>query len=165
MMAAETSGAGRPLAQNVQKQDAWSRSRKRILYRRDAGRIGAAGPAGSSRLNPVSASQRTYCAQGSFNPCSQAAAEQHVDKPRHLAVKARAVTVPPHLWHARQPVYVDILHLHHLVKAEFAVDAADAALLESAMRCLRDPKSRDGVVDHHSSGLNARGHGFTTFAV
>ena len=43
--------------------------------------------------------------------------------------------------------------------------AADAALLESAVRRLGDAEAGDSVIDHHCSGLDACGQRFATPAI
>src|SRR6266849_7452543 len=81
------------------------------------------------------------------------------------AFQIRAVAVPPRLFAARQPVYINVFRLHHFKQAGLPVRAAPAARAAPSVRRFRNREIADRVIHHDRARAQALGNRFTTLHI
>ena len=114
---------------------------------------------------PAFGLERSRCPHRAPQPARPPLGELHVEQPLHLPREAFSIGIPPHFWHPRQPIGIQIFRSYHFLKPEASVGAARATGLDTAMWCFADAKAGDGIIDHHRSSLDPAGQSLSARAI
>src|SRR5579859_3693237 len=127
--------------------------------------VAAVSSAMESFLQTVVTEKCFQCAARVAQLCSYAAGKFKSQEGIRSLLQFAAITIPPRLFAARQPVDVNVLGLHHFEQSCAAMRAAPAAQSTSAVRCLRNSKIADGVIHHDGARTQLSGESHSPRAV